>query len=178
MTIDSVKKLREETGAGFLDVKNALAEARGDREKALEILRKKGLAARAKKAGRSAFQGLIESYIHAGGKVGVLLEVNCETDFVARTADFKNLVHDLAMHIAASSPQYVAVSDIPSEVLDKEREIAREQAKGEGKKEGMLNKIVEGRVQKFQTEVALLNQPFVKNPDLTGSDLFGEYTNT
>lgn len=171
ITTELVKQLREETGAGMVDVKNALTESGGDREKAIELLRKKGLAAREKKASRMTMQGLVESYIHAGGRVGVLVEVNCETDFVARTDDFKSLVKDIAMHIAASNPLYVKNEDVPAEVVEKEKEIAREQAKNEGKPEQVVDKIVEGRVQKFYDEAVLLNQPFVKNPDQKISDL-------
>lgn|SRR3989338_2996065 len=172
--LELIKKLREETGAGMLDVKNALSEAKGDRSLAIEILRKKGLAARVKKSERAAKEGLIESYIHAGGRVGVLVEVNCETDFVARTDDFKNLVHDVAIHIAAASPLYVKEEDISEEVIDKEREIAREQAAAEGKPEKVVEKIVEGRVKKFCEETVLLNQLYVKNPDITIGELLAE----
>lgn len=171
ISLDLIKKLREETGAGMLDVKNALLEAKGDRGAALEMLRKKGLAARAKKMSREAQEGLIDAYIHAGGRVGVLLEVNCETDFVARTDDFKNLVHDLALHIAAANPLYVDVEDIPEEVIEKEKEIAREQARNEGKPENVLDKIVDGRIKKFYEEAVLFNQPFVKDPQISISDL-------
>ena len=171
ISLDLIKKLREETGAGMLDVKNALLEAKGDRGAALEMLRKKGLAARAKKMSREAQEGLIDAYIHAGGRVGVLLEVNCETDFVARTDDFKNLVHDLALHIAAANPLYVDVEDIPEEVIEKKKEIAREQARNEGKPENVLDKIVDGRIKKFYEEAVLFNQPFVKDPQISISDL-------
>lgn len=174
ITTELIKQLREETGAGMVDVKNALTESDGNREKAIELLRKKGLAAREKKASRATSQGLVESYIHAGGRVGVLVEVNCETDFVARTDDFKTLVKDIAMHIAASNPLYVKNEDVPTEVVEKEKEIAREQAKNEGKPEQVIEKIVEGRVQKFYDEAVLLNQPFVKNPDQKISDLIAQ----
>jgi elongation factor Ts len=175
ISLDLIKMLREETGAGMMDVKAALAEAGGDREKAIEILRKKGLSARAKKAERQTKEGLVHSYIHAGGKVGVLLEVNCETDFVARTDDFKALVGDLAMHIAAAAPLFVSVEEVPANLVAKEREIASEQAATEGKPANVVEKIVEGRVNKYYEEVVLLNQAFIKNPDQTIADLMGEY---
>jgi elongation factor Ts len=167
ISLDLIKSLREETGAGISDVKNALTEADGDKEKAVEILRKKGLAARAKKADRAAKEGVIDTYIHAGGKVGVLIEVNCETDFVARTDDFKQLVHDIAMHIAAANPLYVRTEDVPAEMIEKEREIALDQARTEGKPENIIEKIVDGRVAKFYEEAVLLNQPYVKENSLT-----------
>lgn len=174
ITLDLIKQLREETGAGMMDVKSALEESGGDREKAIEILRKKGLAARAKRAERTASEGVVEAYIHAGGKVGVLLELNCETDFVARTDDFKNLAHELALHIAAANPLYVNVEDIPVEVIEKEKEIAKEQAKNEGKPDNILDKIIEGRVAKFYEEAVLLNQPYVKDPNKKIGDLISE----
>ena len=158
----------------MMDVKSALEESGGDREKAIEILRKKGLAARAKRAERTASEGVVEAYIHAGGKVGVLLELNCETDFVARTDDFKNLAHELALHIAAANPLYVNVEDIPVEVIEKEKEIAKEQAKNEGKPDNILDKIIEGRVAKFYEEAVLLNQPYVKDPNKKIGDLISE----
>ncbi|OGE86007.1 MAG: translation elongation factor Ts [Candidatus Doudnabacteria bacterium RIFCSPHIGHO2_02_FULL_46_11] len=173
--LDLIKELREETGAGMMDVKSALAEAGGDPEKAVEILRKKGLSARAKKSERQAKEGLVSSYIHAGGRIGVLLEVNCETDFVARTDDFKNLVSDLAMHIAAAAPMYLNIDQVPADVLDKEKEIAAEQAHTAGKPENVLEKIVDGRIAKFYEEVVLMEQKFIKNPDQTINDLVGEY---
>lgn len=175
ISIDIIKELRDETGAGMMDVKKALKEAGGDKEEATEILRKKGLSARAKRAERETGEGLVHSYIHAGGKVGVLVEVNCETDFVARTDDFEELVNDIAMHIAASSPLYVSIDDVPEEVVEKEKEIAREQARDEGKPENVVEKIVEGRINKFYEEVVLQKQPFIKDTDKTITDLIGEY---
>jgi elongation factor Ts len=168
ITAVQVKELREKTGAGMMDCKKALQEVGGDLEKAVEYLRKKGIASAAKKAGRATGQGLVESYIHPGGGVGVLVEVNCETDFVARTEEFKQLCHDLAMHIAATSPLAVSADDIDAELLAHEREIFIAQAKEEGKPEAIAEKMVEGRLKKFKKEVA---QPFVKNPDETISDL-------
>lgn len=166
-----VKELRERTGAGMMDCKRALVEKNGDMEAAIEYLREKGLAAAAKKAGRIATEGVVESYIHAGGKIGVLIEVNCETDFVAKTDDFRQLVKDLAMHIAANNPTYVTSDEIPAEVIAKEREIYRQQALNEGKPEKIVDKMVDGRVQKFFAEVCLLDQGFVRDPDVTVSNL-------
>jgi len=164
-----VGELRAKTGAGLMDCKKALAEANGNEEQAIDILRKKGIASAAKKADRSASDGLVESYIHMGGKVGVLIELNCETDFVAKTDDFKALVRDIAMHIAASSPICVRREDVPAELLQKEREIAADQVKG--KPENIVEKIVSGKIEKFYQETVLLEQPFVKNPDITIQDL-------
>ena len=159
----------------MLDVKKALQESGGDPVKAVEILRKKGLMARAKKAERAALEGLIDSYIHAGGKIGVMLEINCETDFVARTDDFKNLAHEISLHIAAAAPLYVDIDEIPEETLAKEREIAMEQARAEGKPGNVVEKIVEGRLKKYYEETVLLSQPYVKNPEQTIGDLLAEY---
>lgn len=170
----SVKELREKTGAGMLDCKKALEEAGGDMEKAIEILREKGLSAAAKKAGRIATEGLVDSYIHAGGRIGVLVEVNCETDFVAKNEEFKAFVKDIAMQIAASSPLYVRREDVPQEELDKEREVLRAQALNEGKPEHIVDKIVEGRLNKYFEEVCLLEQQFIKDPDKTVSELLNE----
>ena len=175
ISTELIKQLRLETGAGMLDVKKALQESGGDPIKAVEILRKKGLMARAKKAERAALEGLIDSYIHAGGKIGVMLEINCETDFVARTDDFKNLAHEISLHIAAAAPLYVDIDEIPEETLAKEREIAMEQARAEGKPENVVEKIVEGRLKKYYEETVLLNQPYVKNPEQTIGDLLAEY---
>ena len=169
---DLIKELRELTGAGILEIKHALSESGNDKEKAVEILRKKGSLKMAKKEGRSAKEGLVESYIHPGGRVGVLLELNCETDFVARTDDFKALAKDLCLHIAGANPLYVSAADVPAEVVEKEKEIYKEQTKG--KTGDVLNKILEGKILKFYEEVCLLNQPFVKNPDITVKDLLGE----
>jgi len=163
----AVKDLREKTGAGFMDCKKALAEAKGDVEKAVSWLREKGLAAAAKKASRVASEGIVNSYIHAGGKVGVLLEVNCETDFVAKTEGFAALVREIAMHIAAMAPQFVRREEVPAEVVEKEKQIFEAQAKESGKPAQVIQKMVEGKVEKFYKEICLLEQPFVKNPDLT-----------
>src|SRR3989338_1715368 len=175
ISTELIKQLRLETGAGMLDVKEALQESGGDPVKAVEILRKKGLMARAKKAERAALEGLIDSYIHAGGKIGVMLEINCETDFVARTDDFKNLAHEISLHIAAAAPLYVDIDEIPEETLAKEREIAMEQARAEGKPGNVVEKIVEGRLKKYYEETVLLSQPYVKNPEQTIGDLLDEY---
>ena len=169
-----VKELREKTGAGMLDCKKALEEAGGDMNRAAEILREKGLSAAAKKAGRIATEGAVESYIHAGGKIGVLVEVNCETDFVGRNSDFRAFVRDIAMHIAASNPQYISREEVPAEVIEKEKEILRTQALNEGKPEKVVEKIVEGRINKFFEEVCLLEQPFVKDPDKKVAQLVSE----
>ena len=170
MSAGDVKTLRERTGAGMMDCKAALEEAAGDLEKAIDILRKKGIAKAAKKAGRDTSEGLVESYIHGGGRVGVLLEVNCETDFVARNEGFQALVKDIAMHIAAANPLAVSSEGIDSAVLEKEREIYTEQVKAEGKPEAMVAKIVEGKLAKFKKESSLLDQEFIKNPQITVGD--------
>ena len=162
-----VKDLRERTGAGMMECKKALQATGGDIGEAEVWLRKHGIASAAKKASRATRQGLIGSYIHAGGQLGVLVEVNCESDFVARTDDFKELVHDLAMHIAAADPRYLKREEVPADVLEKEKEIARERARNEGKPEKILDRIVEGRLAKFYEEVCLLEQPFVKEATLT-----------
>jgi elongation factor Ts len=175
ISAELVKKLRAKTGAGVMDCKIALQEAQGDPEKAIEILKKKGLAAAAKKADRIATEGLIGSYIHAGGKIGVLLEVNCETDFVARTEEFQTLVKDIAMHIAASNPSYLRREDIPAEILNKEREIYKAQMEGSGKPEKVIEKIVDGKMEKYFAEVCLYEQPFIKDTDKTIRDLINEY---
>jgi elongation factor Ts len=167
ITAAMVKDLRDRTGAGMMECKKALQEANGDPGEAEVILRKRGIASAGKKAGRVTRQGLIGSYIHAGGQLGVMVEVNCESDFVARTDDFKELVHDLAMHIAAADPRYLRKEDVPADVLDKEKEIARDRARNEGKPEKVLDRIVEGRIAKFYEEVCLLDQPFVKEATLT-----------
>lgn len=167
ISAENVKELRERTAAGFLDCKKALIESKGDMEKAAVYLREKGLAVAAKKAGRAASEGLVTSYIHSGGKVGVLLEVNCETDFVARNEDFIALVRDIAMHIAAMSPQYVRRSEVPAEIIEAEKQIYAAQAKESGKPANVIGKMVEGRLEKFFKESCLLEQSFVKNPDVT-----------
>jgi elongation factor Ts len=167
ISASDVKNLRERTGAGMMDCKNALSEAGGDVEKAIELLREKGLAAAVKKSGRIAAEGIVESYIHMGGKIGVLLEVNCETDFVAKTPEFKEFVHDIAMHIAAANPLYVSEDEVSEEVIEKEKAILRAQALNEGKPEKIVEKMVEGRIQKYKKEICLLEQPFVKDTDKT-----------
>ena len=174
ITASDVKTLREKTGAGMMDCKKVLTEANGDMEKAIELLREKGLAAAVKKSSRIAAEGIVDSYIHLGGKIGVLLEVNCETDFVAKTDDFKALVKDIAMQIAAANPKYLRKEDVDSAELEKEREILRAQALNEGKPEKIVDKMVEGRIQKYYKEVCLLEQPFVKDPDKSVQDLVTE----
>ncbi len=169
-----VKELRERSGCGMMDCKNALVETNGDMDKAIELLREKGLAKAVKKSGRIAAEGIVESYIHLGGKIGVLVEVNCETDFVAKTDEFKTLVRDIAMHIAASNPTYVREEEVDPAELDREREIARAKALNDGKPEKILDKIVEGQIQKYIKEICLLEQPFVKDTDKTVKDLVTE----
>lgn len=173
MQIDAqeVKALREKTGAGMMDCKKALVEAGGDEEKAITILREKGLAAAAKRAGRIAAEGMVESYIHLGGRVGVLVEVNCETDFVARNEQFRTFVKDICLQIAATNPAYLSKDDVPAEVLEKERQILRTQALNEGKPEKVIDKIVEGRIEKFYKENCLLEQPFIRDQEVTIKDL-------
>ncbi|MDP4126351.1 MAG: translation elongation factor Ts [Bacillota bacterium] len=166
-----VKELRERTGAGMMDCKKALTECDGDMEKASDFLREKGRAAAAKKEGRVAAEGTVEAYIHGGGRIGVLLEVNCETDFVARGDEFKALVRDLGMHIAAANPQYLNKEEVPAEVLQHEKDILKAQALNEGKPEKIVEKMVEGRIEKFYKEVCLLEQPFVKDPDKSVREL-------
>jgi len=174
----AVKALREKTGAGMMDCKKALIEADGNEERANEILRERGLASAKKKEGRVASEGVVGSYIHMGGKVGVLVEVNCETDFVARGEEFQQLVKDIAMHIAAAEPRYVSRDEVTSEVLDKEREIARKQAqndpKNANKPEQVIDKIVEGRLNKFYEEFVLLDQPFIKEASQTVGEMVTE----
>src|SRR5438132_2209539 len=174
----AIKGLREKTGAGMMECKRALIEAEGAEERAIEILRERGLASAKKKEGRVAAEGVVGSYIHMGGKVGVLVEVNCETDFVARSEEFQQLVKDIAMHVAAAEPRYVSREEVPAQLLEKEREIAREQAKNDpknaNKPEQVIEKIVEGRLNKFYEEVVLLDQPFIKDPAKTVSELVTE----
>ncbi|MFO7156402.1 MAG: translation elongation factor Ts [Pseudomonadota bacterium] len=170
----AVKELRERTGAGMMDCKKALAETGGDMEKAIDWLRKKGLAAAAKKAGRAATEGLVASYIHGNGRIGVLVEVNCETDFVARNEAFQELVKDIAMHIAAAAPMYVRREEVDPEVLERELEVYRGQLREQGKPEHIWDKILEGRKEKFLKEICLLEQPFVKDPDKTVQDVINE----
>ena len=166
-TAQQVKELREKTGAGMMDCKKALVQCNDDMEKAIEYLREKGLASASKKAGRIAAEGIVESYIHLGGKIGVLVEVNCETDFVAKNEDFRAFVKDIAMHIAASNPLYLNEEDVPAEIIEKEKSILKAQALNEGKPEKIVDKMVEGRIKKFYSEICLLDQPFVKDPDTT-----------
>jgi elongation factor Ts len=166
-TAAQVKELRDKTGAGMMDCKAALDEANGDLEKAVELLRKKGLAQAAKRAGRVAKDGIIGHYIHMGGKVAVLVEVNCETDFVARTEDFQKLAKEVAMHIAAASPVYVKREDVPADILEKEKEIYRAQFAGQNKPANVIEKIVEGKLDSFYSQVCLLDQPSVRDPNVT-----------
>jgi translation elongation factor Ts (EF-Ts) len=166
-----VKELREKTGAGMMDCKKALTQCNGDIDKAVDFLREKGLASAAKKEGRIAAEGLVEAYIHGGGRIGVLVEVNCETDFVARGEEFKALVRDIAMQIAAANPLFLRKDDVPEEVIQHEKDILRAQALNEGKPEKIVDKMVEGRIQKYYKEVCLLEQAFVKDPDMTINDL-------
>jgi elongation factor Ts len=171
ITAAQVKDLRERTGAPMMDCKKALAEAKGDMAEAEVILRKQGMAAAAKRASRTASEGLVGSYIHAGGKIGVLVEVSCETDFVARTDAFHQLVHDVAMHIAATDPRFLSREEVTPEVLEKEKEIYREQVRAMGKPEAVVEKIVEGKLSKFYEENCLLDQRFVKDDKVTISEL-------
>jgi len=174
ITASMVKELRERTGAGMMDCKSALAETKGDLEAAIDTLRKKGLSAAAKKAGRVAAEGAVGSYIHGGGKIGVLVEVNSETDFVARTEPFQEFLRDIAMHIAAAEPRFVSRDEVSTEVLAREREIYRDQVIASGKPENLVDKIVDGKMEKFYSEAVLLEQPFVKNPDQTVGQLVTE----
>ena len=174
MALPLVKELREKTGAGLLDCQKALGESNGDLEKALRLLRERGLAKAAKKATRAATDGTIGAYIHPGGKIGVLVEVNCETDFVAKTAEFQQLVKDLAMQVAAAAPRYVSRDEIPAEELVAEREIYRAQALQSGKPEKVIDRIIEGQVERFYKEVCLLEQPFIKQSDRTVEEIVKE----
>jgi len=178
VTASAVKSLREKSGAGMIDCKNALVEANGDENIAMEILRKKGMATAGKKAGRVTAEGAVGSYIHMGGKVGVLVEVNCESDFVARGEEFQQLVKDVAMHIAAVDPRFVSRTDVPADILDKEREILMEQLRNDpknaNKPEDVLSKIIEGRLNKFYEDNVLVDQPFVKDPSKTIGELVAE----
>jgi elongation factor Ts len=167
ITTQQIKELREATGVGILDCRKALEQANGDFDKALDYLREKGLATAAKRADRDASDGMVEIYSHGNGRVGVMLEVNCETDFVARAEPFRTFAHELALQIAASAPQYIKVEQVPAEVLEHEREIARNRAKEEGKAEAVLDKIVEGRIEKFLDEVCLLRQPYIRDETIT-----------
>jgi elongation factor Ts len=174
ITSAMVKELRDKTGVGIMDCKEALTASNGAMEEAIDYLRKKGLQTAAKRGARSTREGAVGSYIHGGGRLGVLVEVNCETDFVARTDEFQELVRDIAMQVAASNPRYVSQQEIPEEALTKERHIFEEQAKVAGRPEHVIPNIVAGRLEKFYQEVCLLNQPFVKNPDVTVADLIKE----
>ena len=169
-----VKQLREKTGAGIMDCKEALAACDGSMDNAVDFLRKKGLATAQKRAGRAMREGTIQPYIHMGSKLGVLVEVNCETDFVGKTDDFRELAKNIAMHIAASNPVSVSAEDVPAEIINKEKEIYRDQALQTGKPEKMIDKIVEGKLAKFFKENCLLNQAYVRNPEITVSDLLNE----
>ena len=173
-TTEDIVKLRKRTNAGMMDCKNALTETNGDLDKATEWLREKGIAKAAKKADRIAAEGLVYSYIHMGGKIGVLVEINCETDFVSRSESFVSLCKDIALHIAASRPLYVNQSEVPTDVLNHEKEILRAQALNEGKPAEIVDKMIDGRVKKFYEEVCLLEQPFVKDPSKKISDIINE----
>lgn len=175
ITAAMVKELRERTGAGMMDCKNALVQCQGDVEKAIDELRAKGLAKAAKKAGRVASEGLVISYIHGGGRIGVLVEVNCETDFVAKTPEYKQLAYDIAMQIAASNPAYIKRADLPAAEMERERQVLRAQALEEGKPEKIIEKMIDGRIEKFYKENCLLEQPFIKDPDKTVEQLIHEH---
>lgn len=174
ITAESVKQLRERTGAGMMDCKKALTETDGDMDKAIEYLREKGLAAAAKKAGRIAAEGIVDAYIHGDGRIGVLVEVNIETDFAAKNEEFKAFVKDIALQIAAAKPEYVRKEEVPSDVVEKEKEILKAQALNEGKPEKIIEKMVEGRIEKFYKEICLLEQPYIKDPDKTVQQLLTE----
>jgi len=172
--LEKIKKLREKTGAGIIDIKKALAEADGDEQKAIEILRKRGQEKAIKKSERSAKEGIIASYVHSNQKVGAIVELFCETDFVARTDEFKELAKDIAMHITAMNPKYAKPTDVPADIIAKEREIWTEQLKNEGKPGNILEKILEGKEKKFREELSVLTQPFIKNPEITVGELISE----
>ncbi|MQM73089.1 MAG: translation elongation factor Ts [Eubacteriaceae bacterium] len=174
ITAQMVKELREKTGSGMMDCKKALTEADGDMEKAIVILREKGMAKTAKKADRIAAEGVVASYIHMGGRIGAMVEINCETDFVAQTDKFQRFAKDVAMHIAAANPKYLSEDDVPEDEVAKEREILKVQALNEGKPEKIVEKMVEGRLKKFYKEICLLDQPYIKDPDMTIGDLVKE----
>jgi elongation factor Ts len=171
ISADAIKELRQRTGVGVMDCKKALLECSGNVNEAIDFLRKKGLAKAAKRAGRQTAEGLITSYIHPGGKIGVLVDIDCETDFVARTEDFLNLAKEIAMHIAAMNPIAISREDVPPELIEKEKEILRAEAASSGKPEKVVDKIVEGRLEKFFVEQCLLEQAYIKNPDITVKDL-------
>ena len=174
ITAEMVKELRERTGAGMMDCKKALAETQGNMDKAIDFLREKGLAAAAKKAGRVAAEGVVESYIHGGGRIGVLVEINCVTDFVAKTDGFKALARDIAMQIAAANPLFVRREEVAEEVLEHEREVLRAQALNEGKPANIVEKMVVGRIEKYYKEICLMEQPFIKDPDKTITQIINE----
>ncbi|GAB4344191.1 MAG: translation elongation factor Ts [Desulfobulbaceae bacterium] len=174
ITSQMVKELRDKTNAGMMDCKKALTETEGDMEKAVDLLRQKGLAVAQKRADRATSEGVVECYIHAGGKLGVMVEVGCETDFVAKTDDFKNFARDIAMHVAASNPVAVTREEVPAEMVEREKEIYRAQALESGKPENIVDKIISGKIDKFISEICLMEQKFVKNPDLTVQDLLNE----
>ncbi|NBD22437.1 translation elongation factor Ts [Paenibacillus glycinis] len=178
VSASAVKELRERTGAGMLDCKKALDETNGDIAKAVDVLRERGLSAAANKAGRVATEGTVESYIHANGRIGVLVEINCETDFVGKTDQFREFARDIAMQIAAANPKFVSREEVPNDELDKEREILRAQALNEGKPEKIVDKMVEGRISKYYEEYCLLEQPFIKDPDKTVHTLLKEKIST
>lgn len=174
ITAQMVKELREKTGSGMMDCKKALAEADGDMEQAIVILREKGMAKTAKKADRIAAEGVVASYIHMGGRIGAMVEINCETDFVAQTDKFQRFAKDVAMHIAAANPKYLSEDEVPEAEVAKEREILKVQALNEGKPEKIVEKMVDGRMKKFYKEICLLDQPYIKDPDMTIGDLVKE----
>ncbi len=176
ITAETVKQLRDKTGAGMMECKAALTEANGDMEEAVTILRKRGLAQAAKRAGRATAQGVIHSYIHLGGKIGVLVEVNCETDFVARTDDFMNLVKEVAMHIAAADPKWLRREEVPADAIEKEKAIYRAQMENSGKPANVLEKIIEGKLGSFYSQFVLLDQPTVRDPNVTISQLVAQAT--
>lgn len=175
ISIDQIKQLREETNVSVIQCKKALEETNGDIEKAKEVLRKWGEDLAGKKANRETNQGIIEAYIHSNKKIGVLVDIRCETDFVARSEDFKNLAHNLCLHIAATNPYYIKPEDVPEQELRGEREIYKEQFAGTGKPEEIVEKIIEGKIKKYKEEICLLTQPFVKEPDKTVQDVLNEY---
>ena len=174
ITAAMVKQLRDKTGSGMMDCKKALAENSGDMEKAIDFLRKKGLATAAKRAGRATTEGVVQPYVHTGGKLGVMVEVNCETDFVAKSEDFQEFAKNVAMHIAATSPIGISPEDVPAETLAREKDIYMDQARQTGKPENVIEKIVEGKMSKFLKENCLMNQAYVRNPDITIADLLNE----
>lgn len=173
ITTENIVQLREKSGCGMMDCKKALNEAKGNIDAAMDILRQKGLAAISKRAGRTAAQGMVDSYVHTGGKIGVLIEVNCETDFVAKNIEFQGFVKDLAMQIAAQNPQYITRDEVPEAIVQHETDIIETQAKTEGKPEKATEKIVQGRLEKFYEEICLIDQPFIKDPKMKIKDLLG-----